>query len=103
MNMGIVNAGNIPIYEDIEPNLRKLLDELILNKSETGDHVQRLIDWAEEERSRLQAIKEAGGGEVVAKKVDPWREYDVDKRLQHALIKGIDKYIEEDTDKPERT
>lgn len=98
MDMGIVNAGNIPIYEDIEPNLRKLLDEVILNKSETGDHVQRLIDWAEEERARLQAIKEAGGGAVVAKKVDPWREYDVDKRLQHALIKGIDKYIDEDTE-----
>lgn len=39
MDMGIVNAGQIPIYEDIEPNLRKLLDEVILNKSETGDHV----------------------------------------------------------------
>jgi len=51
---------------------------VILNNSETGDHVQRLIDWAEEERQRLQAIKEAGGGEVVAKKVDPWREFDVD-------------------------
>jgi len=98
MDMGIVNAGMIPIYEDIEPNLRKLLEEVILNKSEDGNHVQRLIDWAEEERQRLQAIKEAGGGEVVAKKVDPWREYDVDKRLQHALIKGIDKFIDEDTE-----
>jgi len=98
MDMGIVNAGNIPIYEDIEPGLRKLLDEVILNKSEDGNHVQRLIDWAEEERARLQAIKEAGGGQVAAKKVDPWREYDVDKRLQHALIKGIDKYIDEDTE-----
>ena len=98
MDMGIVNAGMIPIYEEIEPNLRKLLDEVILNKSENGDHVQRLIDWAEEERARLQAIKEAGGGQVVAKKADPWREFDVDKRLQHALIKGIDKYIDEDTE-----
>lgn len=98
MDMGIVNAGMIPIYEDIEPNLRKLLEEVILNKSEDGNHVQRLIDWAEEERQRLQAIKEAGGGEVVAKKVDPWREFDVDKRLQHALIKGIDKFIDEDTE-----
>lgn len=98
MDMGIVNAGMIPIYEDIEPNLRKLLDEVILNKSEDGNHVQRLIDWAEEERSRLQAIKEAGGGEVKEKKVDPWREWDVDKRLQHSLIKGIDKFIDEDTE-----
>jgi len=39
MDMGIVNAGLIPIYEDIEPSLRKLLDEVILNKSENGDHV----------------------------------------------------------------
>lgn len=98
MDMGIVNAGMIPIFEDIEPNLRQLLEEVILNKSEDGNHVQRLIDWAEEERQRLQAIKEAGGGEIVAKKVDPWREYDVDKRLQHALIKGIDKFIDEDTE-----
>lgn len=75
-----------------------MLDEVILNKSEDGNHVQRLIDWAQEEKERLQAIKEAGGGEVVAKKVDPWREYEVDERLKHALIKGIDKYIDEDTE-----
>ena len=62
MDMGIVNAGMIPIYEEIEPNLRKLLDEVILNNSPNMDHVQRLIDWAEEERQRLVAIKEAGGG-----------------------------------------
>ena len=39
MDMGIVNAGSIPIYEDIEPNLRKLLDQLILNNSPNMDHV----------------------------------------------------------------
>lgn len=97
--MGIVNAGNIPIYEDIEPKLRNLLDCVILNKSENGNHVQELIDWAQEERERLEAIKAAGkGGVPVAKKADPWREYEVEERLKHALIKGIDKYINEDTE-----
>jgi 5-methyltetrahydrofolate--homocysteine methyltransferase len=46
MNMGIVNAGQIPIYMDIEPKLRDLLDCVILNKSENGNHVQELIDYA---------------------------------------------------------
>jgi 5-methyltetrahydrofolate--homocysteine methyltransferase len=46
MDMGIVNAGMIPIYEDIEVNLRKLLDEVILNNSPNMDHVQRIIDYA---------------------------------------------------------
>ena len=65
MDMGIVNAGNIPIYEDIEKDLRELLDQVILNSSPNMDHVQRLIDWAENERQRLEAIKAAGGGAVV--------------------------------------
>jgi len=98
MNMGIVNAGQIPIYMDIEEKLRNLLDEVILNKSEDGNHVQKLIDYAQEEKERLDAIKAAGGGAVVAKKVDPWREYEVEERLKHALIKGIDKYIDQDTE-----
>jgi 5-methyltetrahydrofolate--homocysteine methyltransferase len=83
---------------DIEEKLRNLLDEVILNKSEDGNHVQKLIDYAQEEKERLDAIKAAGGGAVAAKKVDPWREYEVEERLKHALIKGIDKYIDQDTE-----
>jgi len=99
MDMGIVNAGNLPIYDDIPEQLRELLNEVILNKSEKMDHVQRLIDYAQEEKERLDAIKAAGkGGKVVAKKEDPWRSFEVDERLKHALIKGIDKYIEQDTE-----
>lgn len=98
MDFGIVNAGMIPVYDDIEPNLRKMLDEVVLNKSEDGNHVQRLIDWATEERERLAELKANGGVSKGPKKVDPWREFDVDERLKHALIKGIDKYIEEDTE-----
>jgi cobalamin-dependent methionine synthase I len=47
MDMGIVNAGKLPVYEDIEENLRKLLTEVILNNSESGDHVERLIAYAQ--------------------------------------------------------
>lgn len=102
--MGIVNAGQIPIYEDIPEHLRKLLDCVILNKSENGNHVQELIDWAQEERERLEAIKAAGkGGVVAAKKADPWREFDVEERLKHSLIKGIDKYINEDTEEARKS
>lgn len=46
MNIGIVNAGKLPVYDDIEPELRKMLTEVILNKSEDGNHVQRLITAA---------------------------------------------------------
>lgn len=98
MDMGIVNAGQIPIYVDIEEKLRNLLNEVILNKSVDGNHVQKLIDYAQEEKERLDAIKAAGGGAVAAKKADPWREYEVEERLKHALIKGIDKYIDQDTE-----
>ena len=47
--MGIVNAGKLPVYDDIDENLRNLLTEVILNKSENGDHVERLIAYAKEE------------------------------------------------------
>lgn len=98
MDMGIVNAGMIPIYEDIDEKLRILLNEVITNKSPNMDHVQRVIDYAQEEKERLDALKAAGGGPVAVKKVDPWREYPVEERLKHALIKGDDKYIEADTE-----
>jgi 5-methyltetrahydrofolate--homocysteine methyltransferase len=98
MDMGIVNAGQIPIYEDIDLNLRNLLDEVILNNSPNMDHVQRLIDYAQVEKEHLDALKAAGGGPVAVKKVDPWREYSVEERLKYALIKGDDKYIEADTE-----
>lgn len=59
MDMGIVNAGKLPVYDDIEPELRNLLGEVILNNSPNKDHVQRLIDYAQKEKER----KDAGGEE----------------------------------------
>lgn len=98
MDFGIVNAGQIPIYVDIDENLRKLLDSVILNKSENGNHVQELIDYAQDEKEKLDAFKASGGKKEYVKKEDPWREYDVEERLKYALIKGIDKFINEDTE-----
>ena len=95
--MGIVNAGMIPIYDEIPKELRSLLDQVILNESPNNDHVQRIIDYAETEKQRLDDIK-AGGGGKVQKKTEEWRELPVNERLKHSLIKGIDKYIEEDTE-----
>ena len=46
MDMGIVNAGKLPLYDDIKPELRELITEVILNESEKGDHVERLIAHA---------------------------------------------------------
>ena len=68
--MGIVNAGAMPIYEDIPQPMRKYAEEVVLNKSEDGKHVERLLAFAEEEKER----KAAGGGTVkVANKLE-WRE-----------------------------
>lgn len=74
------------------------MEQVVLNESPENDHVQRIIDYAQEEKERLEALKASGGKEVVEKKVDPWREDPVEERLKYALIKGIDKYIEQDTE-----
>lgn len=62
MDMGIVNAGKLPIYDDIPEEVRQLLGEVILNESATGDHVDRLIAYAQKEKDRLEAEKLAGKG-----------------------------------------
>ena len=62
------------------------------------DHVQKIIDYAEKEKERLDALKAAGGGAVKEKVEDPWRSWTVEERLKHSLIKGIDKYIDGDTE-----
>lgn len=98
MDMGIVNAGKLPVFDDIKPELRQLLTEVILNKSETGDHVDRLIEYAKQEKQRLDDLKKGGGGAAKEKKIDEWRTLPVNERLRHALIKGIIDYIDQDTE-----
>ena len=62
MDMGIVNAGMIPIYDEIPKDLRVLIDQVILNESPNMDHVTKIIDWAENEKIRIDEIKAGGGG-----------------------------------------
>ncbi len=87
MDMGIVNAGQLDIYDEIDPELRELAEDVILNRRD--DSTERL----------LQAADRFKGDGVVAKKEDAeWRSRPVAERLKHALVKGIDEFVVEDTE-----
>ncbi len=87
MDMAIVNAGQLDVYDQIEPELRQACEDVILNKDpEAGD---RLVALAE---------KFKGTDAVAEKQAAEWRGWDVKKRLEHALVKGIDMYVVEDTE-----
>lgn len=88
MNMGIVNAGQMAIYDDLPEELRHAVEDVILNKDEGA--TERLLDIAP---------KYKGDGSSTEKKEDlEWRTWDVKKRLEHALVKGIDAFVNEDTE-----
>lgn len=85
LDMGIVNAGQIGVYEEIEPELRERIEDVLFNRR--PDATDRLIEYAERFR----------GTEKAKTAQDEWRTWLVEERLKHALIKGIDEYIEQDT------
>lgn len=87
MDMGIVNAGQLDIYDEIEPKLRELVEDVILNRND--DATEALVDYAEQFRGQKGKS---------AEKDMSWREADVNKRLEHALVNGITEFIEEDTE-----
>ncbi|MDM8009776.1 MAG: methionine synthase [Parasphingorhabdus sp.] len=87
MDMAIVNAGQLDIYDDIDPELRELCEDVIFDRRE--DATDRLITLAEKFR---------GTDEVAEKAAAEWRGYEVHKRLEHALVKGIDAHIVDDTE-----
>ncbi|MAT64632.1 MAG: methionine synthase [Gammaproteobacteria bacterium] len=88
MDMGIVNAGQLAIYDDLPEELREAVEDVVLNRRD--DATERLLDIAD---------KYKGEGGTTEKKEDlEWREWPVEKRLEHALVKGIDAYVEEDTE-----
>jgi 5-methyltetrahydrofolate--homocysteine methyltransferase len=87
MDMGIVNAGQLAIYEDIPEALRERVEDVVLNRRE--DATERLLEIAGEY---------AGDGKVAEKESPEWREWDINKRLEYSLVKGITDYIEEDTE-----
>lgn len=87
MNMGIVNAGQLMVYDDIEPDLKKAVKDVVLNSDK--DAGERLVDIATK-FSKIESQEDN-------KKELEWRNWSVEKRLQHSLVKGITKYIDEDT------
>lgn len=88
LDMGIVNAGQLAVYEQIESELLTLVEDVLLNRRE--DATERLVDFAEQIKNK--------GGSGPDKKDEEWRKLPVEKRLEHALVKGIVDYIEADTE-----
>jgi 5-methyltetrahydrofolate--homocysteine methyltransferase len=86
MDMGIVNAGQLQIYENIDPKLKELVEDVILNRKE--DATDKLLAFAETVKAK--------GKEIV--KDEAWRKEGVEQRLTHALVNGITDYIEADTE-----
>ncbi|MBB3810531.1 methionine synthase [Pseudochelatococcus contaminans] len=92
MDMGIVNAGQLAVFEAIDPELREACEDVVLNRQPKagGSATERLLEIAER-------FKGTGGGQVREKDLS-WRELPVDKRLEHALVNGITEFIEADTE-----
>jgi len=86
MDMGIVNAGMIEVYDEIQPDLLERVEDVLFNRRD--DATERLVDFAETVKQK---------GKVIVKD-DSWRQTDVAERLKHALVKGITDYIDEDTE-----
>lgn len=86
MDMGIVNAGQLQIYDEIEPQLKELCEDVILNRNDEA--TDKLLAFAE-------TVKQSDKKE---KKTDEWRKGDVLERLKHSLVHGITDYIDEDTE-----
>jgi 5-methyltetrahydrofolate--homocysteine methyltransferase len=93
MDMGIVNAGQLAIYDDLDPELRERVEDVVLNRR--PDATERLMEIAEQHKGGAQDKDE---GSKLA-----WRELPVAKRLEHALVHGIDQYVVEDTEEVRKT
>ncbi|APE32222.1 methionine synthase [Halomonas aestuarii] len=88
LTMGIVNAGQLAVYDDLPAELREAVEDVVLNRR--SDSTERLLELAD---------KYKGDGSGPAKKEDlEWRGWEVEKRIAHSLVKGITAYIEEDTE-----
>ncbi|MCS6901901.1 MAG: methionine synthase, partial [Myxococcales bacterium] len=90
LDMGIVNAGMLEVYEEIDPPLLELVEDVLLNRR--PDATERLVEFGEHLKSQQTGV------ELVGKREEEWRKTSVEERLSHALIKGIDSYIEQDTE-----
>lgn len=88
MDMGIVNAGQLEVYSAIPDDLKQAVEDVVLNRS--PDATENLLELAEQYRSTGQEVKE--------KETQEWRQWAVNKRLEHALVKGITEFIDEDVE-----
>ena len=89
MDMGIVNAGQLVVYDEIEPNLRALCEDVVLNRNnDNNETTEKMIAFAETVKAK--------GKEII--KDESWRKEAVEKRLSHALVNGITDYIDADTE-----
>ncbi len=89
MDMGIVNAGQLQVYSEIEPKLRKLLEDVILNhNNDNNEATEALINYAETVKAKGKVIE----------KDEAWRNDPVEKRLAHSLVNGITDYVDIDTE-----
>jgi 5-methyltetrahydrofolate--homocysteine methyltransferase len=89
MDMGIVNAGQLVVYDEIEPQLRELCEDVIFNRNnDNNEATEKLIVFAETVKAK----------DKVAVKDEAWRSASVEERLKHSLVNGITDYIEADTE-----
>ena len=91
MDMGIVNAGGLPVYDDLDAELRERVEDVILNRRK--DATERLLEIADRYKGRK--------GEAPVENL-AWREKPVRERLAHALVHGIDAFVDEDTEEARR-
>jgi 5-methyltetrahydrofolate--homocysteine methyltransferase len=89
MDMGIVNAGQLAIYEDLPKRLRDAVEDVVLNRRD--DATERLLEVAEEYKGKA-------GGQKGREQDLSWREETVEKRLEYALVNGIDQFVVDDTE-----
>ena len=90
LDMGIVNAGMLEVYEEIDPELKTLVEDVLLNRR--PDATERLVEFGE--KIKTESVGTAG----TEKKTEEWRNGTVEERMTHALVKGIDTYIEADAE-----
>ena len=93
MDMGIVNAGQLAVYDDLPEELRECVEDVVLNRRD--DATERLLDIADKYKGDGSAGKKEDSLE--------WRQLPVEKRIEHALVKGIDTFVEEDTEEARQT
>lgn len=86
LDMGIVNAGALPVYEDIPKELLKLCEDLLFNRD--PDATEKMLVMAQT----------LGKGDAKEKAQEEWRSYSAEERLKYALVKGMDTYVVEDTE-----